>query len=107
MARLYLIVTCLLLAAAPALAQNRPADPDAGRALALQTCARCHAVANEQKPSAVDGAPTFAEIARRPDTSEYRLRLFLSSPHGAMPNVALTTREIDDVTAYIMAKPRQ
>jgi mono/diheme cytochrome c family protein len=36
-----------------------------------------------------------------------RLRTFLTAPHGAMPDLSLTTREIDDVTAYILSLPRQ
>jgi mono/diheme cytochrome c family protein len=29
------------------------------------------------------------------------LRVFLSHPHGAMPNLALTRAEIDDLISYI------
>ncbi len=107
MARLYMIVTCMVLAASSALAQNRSADPNAGRDLALKTCARCHIVANGQAQSASDGVPSFAAISRRAETTEYRLRVFLAAPHGAMPDISLTTREIDDVTAYILGLSRQ
>lgn len=107
MARLYLIVTCALLAASSAHAQNRPADPDAGRALATRTCARCHIVADGQAQSAVDGVPSFAVISRRPENTQERLRAFLLVPHGAMPDFSLTTREINDVTAYILGLSRQ
>lgn len=107
MTRLYLIVTCMLLAAAPVFAQTRPADADVGRALALRACSGCHVVANGQAQPAVDGVPSFAAISRRPDATEYRLRVFLSAPHGAMPDIGLTAREIDDVTAYILGMPRQ
>ena len=30
-----------------------------------------------------------------------QLRAFLSHPHGAMPNLALTRAEIDDLISYI------
>ena len=30
-----------------------------------------------------------------------QLRAFLSHPHGAMPNLALTRTEIDDLIGYI------
>jgi hypothetical protein len=30
-----------------------------------------------------------------------QLRAFLSHPHGAMPNLALTRTEIDDLITYI------
>lgn len=106
MARLYPIVICMLLTAGSAFAQNRPADPDSGRALALRTCVRCHVVADGQTHPAVDGAPSFASISRRPGNTELRLRVFLLAPHGAMPDFSLTTREIDDVAAYIAGMAR-
>jgi hypothetical protein len=32
-----------------------------------------------------------------------QLRAFLSHPHGAMPDLALSRTEIDDLTAYIQS----
>ena len=45
------------------------------------------------------GPPAFATIAGHmtPD----RLRTFLSHPHGAMPDLALTRAEINDLIDYI------
>ena len=39
-------------------------------------------------------------VARSGMTAD-RLRAFLSHPHGAMPNLALTRAEIDDLISYI------
>jgi hypothetical protein len=45
------------------------------------------------------GPPAFSAIAGRltPD----RLRTFLARPHGAMPDLALTRAEINDLIDYI------
>jgi cytochrome c len=43
------------------------------------------------------GPPSFRSIGL---TAE-QLHTFLTHPHGAMPDLALTRAEIDDVIAYI------
>jgi mono/diheme cytochrome c family protein len=43
------------------------------------------------------GPPNFQSIGMTDD----QLRTFLAHPHGAMPDLALTRAEIDDVVAYI------
>ena len=44
-------------------------------------------------------APTFIDIAKSGMSAE-QLHAFLSHPHGAMPDLALTRTEIDDLIAY-------
>jgi mono/diheme cytochrome c family protein len=79
------------------------ADATAGARMALQWCANCHVVnaASGGGPAATipQGPPAFATIAGRltPD----RMRAFLSHPHGAMPDLALTRAEINDLIDYI------
>jgi mono/diheme cytochrome c family protein len=78
------------------------ADAAAGARMALQWCANCHVVnAAGGGPSATipQGPPAFATIAGHmtPD----RMRAFLSHPHGAMPDLALTRAEINDLIDYI------
>jgi mono/diheme cytochrome c family protein len=79
------------------------ADAAAGARMALQWCANCHVVnaASGGGPAATipQGPPAFATIAGRltPD----RMRAFLSHPHGAMPDLALTRAEINDLIDYI------
>jgi mono/diheme cytochrome c family protein len=76
------------------------ADAAAGARMALQWCASCHVV-NGGAPSATipQGPPAFRLIAgyMNPD----QMRAFLSRPHGAMPDLALTRAEINDLIDYI------
>ena len=76
------------------------ADASAGARMALQWCAKCHIV-NGKGPSATvpQGPPAFSTIAGHLDPGQ--LRAFLSHPHGAMPDLALTRAEINDLIDYI------
>ena len=76
------------------------ADAAAGTRVALQWCANCHVV-NAKGPSATvpQGPPAFSTIAGHMDPDQ--LRAFLSHPHGAMPDLALTRAEINDLIDYI------
>ena len=74
------------------------ADPAKGAQLARQWCVHCHVVAATPSPGTIQqGPPAFPAIGMTGD----QMRVFLSRPHGAMPDLALTRSEIDDVTAYI------
>ena len=74
------------------------ADAPKGAQLARQWCAHCHVVDSTPAPGTVQqGPPAFATMGM---TGE-QLRTFLTRPHGAMPDLALTRAEIDDVIAYI------
>jgi mono/diheme cytochrome c family protein len=78
------------------------ADAAAGARMALQWCANCHIVnASGGGPSAPipQGPPTFRTIAGHMNPDQ--LRAFLSHPHGAMPDLALTRAEIADLIDYI------
>jgi mono/diheme cytochrome c family protein len=76
------------------------ADASAGARMALQWCANCHVV-NGKGPSATvqQGPPAFSTIAGHMDSGQ--LRAFLSHPHGAMPDLALSRAEINDLIDYI------
>jgi mono/diheme cytochrome c family protein len=76
------------------------ADAANGERLARQWCANCHVV-NGGSPSAAipQGPPSFRVAAGHLDPGQ--LRAFLTRPHGAMPDLALTRAEIDDLSAYI------
>jgi mono/diheme cytochrome c family protein len=87
----------------PAAAQHLPGDPHAGQAIAERSCAHCHLVGSGEQQSAVDGVPTFAALARDPAMTASRLQGFMQAPHPPMPDLALTRREINDVTAYILS----
>ena len=45
------------------------------------------------------GPPSFRTIAHHLTANE--VRAFLTHPHGAMPDLALTRSEIDDLIGYI------
>ncbi|MGE5547724.1 MAG: c-type cytochrome [Solirubrobacterales bacterium] len=73
-------------------------SPDAGAEIAARWCAACHVVS--PSGAGTDAAPSFAAIAARRSPAE--LKRFLAEPHARpMRGFNLTTREIDDVVAYI------
>jgi mono/diheme cytochrome c family protein len=77
------------------------ADAQKGAQLARQWCANCHVIGGGNPTGAVpQDPPSFPMIARSGMASD-QLRAFLSHPHGAMPDLALTRAEIDDLIGYI------
>jgi len=91
------VVVLVGLLASPTL--SSAADPTNGAALAKQWCASCHVLPGTPNQRAVQGPPSFRDIAidKPPD----QLRLFLMRPHGSMPPLSLSRAEIDDLIAYI------
>jgi len=111
----FLPVIALMALWSPA-APGQPASADTaidrGRSLALDICAICHVVAPNQRdaPLIKHPTPTFQEVAADPKTNAPFLRRFLKTTHWdenttpmTMPHYAFTTRQIDDVTAYILS----
>jgi mono/diheme cytochrome c family protein len=94
---------CILLALfVLGLVAPHPARADAqkGAQLMRQWCANCHAVSSNPARAVPQGPPSFPAIARSGMSAD-QLRAFLSHPHGAMPDLALTRAEIDDLIGYI------
>lgn len=90
------VVSGLYLTAGPARAV--PPSPEAGAEIAARWCAACHVVS--PSGAGTDAAPSFSAIALARDPDE--MRAFLAQPHAqAMRGFDLTTREINDVIAYI------
>lgn len=86
----------LWLGAGPAAAVGPSAE--AGADLAARWCAACHVVAADG--AGTDAAPSFVSIAHKRAPDE--LKAFLSKPHAKpMRGFTLSTREIEDVVAYI------
>lgn len=79
------------------------ADPAAGAKLALDVCARCHFVAEDQPLIPRADAPPFDEIAADPAVTDLSLRVFLQTPHLNMPNLQLSQKETDDVIGFILS----
>jgi mono/diheme cytochrome c family protein len=82
----------------PFSAPAQAGDAAHGAVVSKRWCADCHVVSSEQTRAKAD-APPFAEVARRLD--DKAIAAFLTNPHPRMPDMSLTRKEIDDITAYI------
>jgi len=91
-----LVVSAVVAATPPVFA----ADIAHGAQLARQWCVSCHLLPEQQGQTALQGPPSFRDIARSGKTPD-ELRVFLMNPHGAMPPLTLSRAEIDDLVAYI------
>ena len=83
------------------------ADPAAGAELALEVCAQCHFVAENQPLIPRADAPPFDQIAEEPSVTELSLRVFLRTPHRNMPDLQLSQKETDDVIGFILSLQAQ
>jgi mono/diheme cytochrome c family protein len=97
------VMAIMALLAAAGVAAQLPGDVAAGRKLAEGVCAECHKVTASPTLPPLGRAPSFTDIARNPETSELGLRAFLQTPHARMPNLALSSRDTDDVISYILS----
>lgn len=77
------------------------ADTANGAQLAKRWCANCHLVDDHAPETLQQGPPSFRAVARSGISAE-QLRVFLSHPHGAMPDLSLSRAEIDDLIAYLL-----
>jgi mono/diheme cytochrome c family protein len=113
-APVFLSLTLAVACGVAASAQAQEAKTNlvaAGHDLAVQVCAACHVVENDQKspPIMKPPAPSFSAIAQRNDQSESSLRKFLSTLHRSiarnskMPNWLLADFQIDEIVAYILS----
>jgi cytochrome c2 len=82
-------------------------NAQAGREFALHNCDACHiVVANQDLRPLIGGyAPSFANIAKKPTTTEESLRAFLTHPHAYanMPYPDLAAPDLSNVVAYIVS----
>jgi mono/diheme cytochrome c family protein len=98
------------------LAAAREAAPDPmiakGEQLAQLICSACHVVAHNQQFSPIlrEPAPSFEQIANRPDTTEKSLREFLKTTHWdnktlpmTMPDPMLVAEQRQAVARYILS----
>ncbi len=109
------LALALLLASAwcaPAASQPEHSPIGRGKALALELCSICHVVASNQRdpPLIKQATPKFQDVADDPKTSAKSLKHFLATTHWdqntvpmTMPNYNLTSRQINDVVAYILS----
>jgi len=89
----------VFLVLAASTAERTLADAAKGSQLAQQWCASCHVTGGTPAGNLQQGPPSFSTIAHARTADQ--LRVFLSHPHGAMPDLSLTRAEIDDLVSYI------
>ena len=73
-------------------------DATKGATTARKWCAERHDIACA---TTSDKVPGWRHIANDPQRTPETLRNFLIHPHGEMPQIALTQRQIDNLLAYI------
>jgi cytochrome c2 len=96
--------------AATASAQQQPPHQSSvqqGRRLALSKCDVCHVVAADQlnQPLLSHYAPSFSEVAHRPNATAQSLEAFLAHHHSfeKMPFPDLTPTQVTDLVSYIIS----
>jgi mono/diheme cytochrome c family protein len=101
--RILIVSTVLGAVAATAQAQDI-GDIRQGRQLAVDVCARCHAVGAGQARSPVAAAPGFEAIAKTPGMTVAVLNFWLTAQADrTMPLLVLTSQQVRDVSAYILS----
>ncbi len=103
MRRLGPALAAIPLTAGPALTQEAPVDPAAGRVLAEERCAACHAIPGVVPRIRVAGARSFQALAADPAVTGMALTAYLPSQHPPMPNFTLDEQQLNDVVAYILS----
>jgi len=94
----------LTLAAAVSDADAQPfGDANEGLAVAQQVCSQCHATVSGQDRSPNAQAPTFVNLAATPGMTRTALLVALTTPHAGMPMFILTSKQRDDIIAYILS----
>jgi len=96
--------------ASPASAQQQPVHrggAQEGHRLALSKCDACHIVASDQQyqPLLSHYAPSFYDVANRPNTTAKSLEAFLAHPHSFenMPYPDLSPAQVADLASYILS----
>jgi cytochrome c len=81
------------------------ADIAGGLSTARTLCVNCHIVepgVTSRDPMTA-GIPSFEAIARKSGQTEAALKAFMLKPHAPMPQVQLTTYELDNLARYILS----
>ena len=103
MRRLGPTLAAIPLTAGPALAQEAPVDPAAGRGLAEELCAACHVIPGVAPRVRVPGAWPFPALAADPAVTGLALHAYLRSQHPPTPSFVLNEAQLNDVIAYILS----
>lgn len=78
-------------------------DAVLGREVAQKLCVNCHIVEDRRPENVNPDVPSFIAIAEKPGQSEDAIHAFLIDPHYPMPNIQLTSLEVDNIASYIMS----
>ena len=97
------MLTAVLVAAVAPVTAQELGSAQRGEALAKSVCAECHAVQKGEGGSRNGKAPRFQTLATTRGMTPMALTVALRTSHREMPNLVLSTREVDDVIAYIAA----
>lgn len=81
-------------------------DISAGMRIAKTWCGGCHQIDRQERKAGNDAVPSFPSVAQMNSTTAMSLSAFLSTPHGRMPDYALSRIEIQNVSAYILSLRR-
>ena len=92
-----------VVVAAAALAAGTHVDVNNGHELARAWCRGCHAIEARELEGPYADVPSFTAIARQSSTTATSLRVFLTTPHGDMPDIELKPGQIDDLVDYILS----
>ena len=103
MRRLCPALAAIPLTAGPALAQEAPVDPAAGRVLAEELCAACHVMPGVVPRIGVPGASPFQALAADPAVTGLTLHAYLRTQHPPAPTFVLNEAQLNDVIAYILS----
>lgn len=98
-----LALTAILLTTAGAFSAGTHIDVDNGHELSRAWCRSCHAIEPHELVGPYADVPTFAAIAGMPSSTATALRVFLTTPHGDMPDIKLKPDQIDEIVAYILS----
>ena len=79
--------------------QGWATDPSEGLDLAEQWCSSCHAIAAGRASD--KQAPSFESIVNERGRSDEWIATWLSTPHEAMPDLALSREDIAALVAYL------
>lgn len=115
-------ILVLGLTVAPATAANAEGDPEKGRELARQHCARCHVIGDENRMGGIGSTPSFPFLRKRTDWRERFGTFYNRRPHPVHvrvkgvrqwtdlpPNAhpfTITQENVDDILAFVEALNR-
>lgn len=113
-----LLVLPLLTAGASALAAG---DPEKGRTIAEQHCARCHVIGDKNRMGGIGSTPSFPLLRRMPDWRERFETFYARRPHPVhvrvdgvrkwsdtpsnAAEIRMTIDDVDHILAYVETFP--